>query len=101
VGALPDVALPGSGWPPFPRALLASVRAAGSAEGLLQLGLWHGEVLTVRRIVEETEEGILAELEPTAGADRGPAIAAVPWHAIARVQWNPSVPRKGRPGFVP
>lgn len=87
----------------FPQALLAALRAEAPEGSLLQLGLWHGESLTLKRVVRETEDGILAELEPPpagGSADRGPSLAAIPWHAIARVQAVPPPARRARPGFV-
>ena len=92
-----------SGWPRFPQALLAALRGEAPEGGLLQLGLWHGETLTVRRVVQETEDGLLAELEPPAvggGSERGAGLVAVPWTAIARVQALPQPARRARPGFV-
>ena len=90
------------GFPPFPRTLLAALRENAPDGSILQLGLWHGESLSVRAIVRETEEGLIAELQPspTAADDRGPAVVAVPWHALARVQAVPAPARKARTGFV-
>jgi len=90
------------GWPRFPQALLRALREAAPEGGLLQFGLWHGESLTVRRVLAETDEGVLAELEPPASAaERGPSVVAVPWYAIARVETLPPPARRARPGFVP
>ncbi len=91
------------GFPPFPRALLAALRESAPEGSALQIGLWHGESLSVRTVLRETEEGLLAELAPapTASDDRGPTVVAVPWHAIARVQASPAPARKTRTGFAP
>ena len=95
---MPDAA----GFPPFPRTLLTALRETATDGSVLQIGLWHGESLSVRTILRETDEGLLAELQPapTAPDDRGPAVVAVPWHAIARVQAVPAPARKSRTGFV-
>lgn len=90
------------GFPPFPRALLAALREAAADGSVLQLGLWHGESLSIRTILSETDEGLIGELAPapTTPDDRGPAVVAVPWPAIARIQAVPAPARKSRTGFV-
>ncbi len=92
-------------WPSFPQALLADLQSeAGSGGGLLQLSLWHGETITVRRFVRQTEAGVVAELEIPPAEERTARetlFAAVPWSAIAHVRTVAAPSRRGRPGFAP
>ncbi len=86
-------------WPQFPSSLLKRLRAAAPAEAVLHLALWSGESVALRRIVEETEDGLLAELN-VPSSDAG-ALVAIPWQAICRVEADPEVGHRARPGFRP
>lgn len=86
----------------FPSALLAALRAEVAEGGLWRLGLWNGETVTLSRIVRETEDGLIGEVQAAAGADVDrPGLVAVPWQAVARVEALPSAARRARPGFHP
>lgn len=89
-------------FPPFPRALFQALARAAEGEVVLRLGLWNGETVSVRRVVQETDDGILGEAasDGRPGDGRGPVWVAVPWHAVARVEAAPEAPRIPR-GFVP
>lgn|GEM_PF-3003142 len=86
----------------FPGALLAALRAEAPEGALLRLGLWSGETVVVRRVLRETEDGLIGELQGAPGAEGdGTAVVAVPWHAVARVEATPGATRRARPGFRP
>lgn len=89
---------------PFPQALLAALRAHAPEGHLIQLSLWHGEALVLRRVLDQGVDGILAELEPPpaeSAEERPPVIAAVPWTSIAAARTVKAPVRRGRPGFLP
>ncbi len=86
---------------PFPRALLTALRAAAPEGAVLRLGLWSGEVVSLGRVVREDDDGLLGELDQEGRAGQGGRVlAAVPWHAVARVE-AVSPKRRAQPGFAP
>ncbi len=88
-----------SPWPPFPAGLLQRLRATQEGPATVHLLLWNGERLRLQRVVEETEEGLLAE------TDRGPeeqaAVVAIPWQSIAAAEIRADPTHRVRPGFRP
>lgn len=89
---------------PFPQALLKALQARAPEGHLVQLSLWHGEALVLRRVLEQTADGILAELEPPpaeSAEERPTVVAAVPWTSIAAARTVKAPVRRGRPGFLP
>jgi hypothetical protein len=89
---------------PFPFLLLGRLEEHLKEGHLLQLSLWHGEILLVRSILERGEDGLIAELEPPPGeaaAGRAPVVAAVPWTSIAAARTVAAPLRRARPGFLP
>lgn len=93
------MASPTAPLPPFPPALLRRLRAAGEGSGTVRLLLWNGERVPVRKVVEETEDGMIVETDTAPGE---PAIiAAVPWQAIAGAEVRGDPTRRARPGFRP
>lgn len=83
---------------PFPPELLERLRAIGGV-GTLRLLLWTGERIPVRRIVEETAEGLIVETETAPGEPA--TMAAVAWSAMAGADLRGEATRRGRPGFRP
>jgi hypothetical protein len=67
------------GWPSFPPALLKSLLEAAPGGSRFRLSLLGGAGLLVARIVRQDETGLVVE---TAEG----TLAAVPWHAVARVE---------------
>lgn len=86
---------------PFPTGLLAALRAQAPEGAVWRLGLWNGETVALRRILAETEDGVLGELRGAPGADQPAAVVAVPWDAIARIEAAPETAHRARPGFRP
>ena len=84
---------------PFPTGLLAALRAQAAEGAVWRLGLWNGETVGLRRILAETEDGLLGELRGVPGADQPPTVVAVPWDAIARIEAAPETAHRARPGF--
>ena len=88
-----------SPWPPFPPALLERLRALGEEEGTVRLLLWNGERVPVRKIVEETADGVIVEADTAPGEPA--TMVAVPWQAIAGADVRGEPTRRSRPGFRP
>ena len=91
---------PGPGRGRFPSALLAALRDAGPQDAELRVGLWGGDTVAFRRLLKETDDGLVGEVEEDRPG-RGTAVVAVPWHAISRIAVVAAAPKRGRPGFLP
>ena len=68
-----------SGWPAFPRELFAAIKETASEGAKLRVVLLDGGVLTAGSVPRDTEAGLLIE------TDDG-TTAAVPWHAVLRIE---------------
>lgn len=88
-----------SPWPPFPPALLERLRASGEGSGTIRLLLWNGERVHIRRVVEETGDGLIVETDTAPGEPT--TMAAVPWQAIAGAEVRGDPTHRARPGFRP
>ena len=92
----------GGGWTGFPQGLLAALTAAAPEGAVLKVALWNGETVALRRVVSQTGDGLLGEVEPPATA--APAegtLVAIPWQAVARITAAPAGVRRSTPGFRP
>ncbi len=81
----------------FPPSLFTQLQAAAPKNAHLRLALWNGDVVVAKRVLRQTDEGLLVECD---GADGEPAICAVAWFGLARVETAPGT-RRGRAGFLP